>query len=58
MDRFYLMSVFVAVAEAESFAKAGRHLGMSPPAVTRAISALEDRLGVRLLTHDADGTFD
>ena len=50
MDRFYLMSVFVAVAEAESFAKAGRHLGMSPPAVTRAISALEDRLGVRLLT--------
>lgn len=50
MDRFYLMNVFVAVAEAESFAKAGRHLGMSPPAVTRAISALEDRLGVRLLT--------
>ena len=50
MDRFYSMSVFVAVAEAESFAKAGRKLGMSPPAVTRAISALEERLGVRLLT--------
>ncbi len=50
MDRFYLMNVFVAVAEAESFAKAGRNLGMSPPAVTRAISALEDKLGVRLLT--------
>lgn len=50
MDRFYSMSVFVAVAEAESFAKAGRKLGMSPPAVTRAILALEERLGVRLLT--------
>lgn len=49
MDRIYLMTVFVAVAEAESFAKAGRHLGMSPPAVTRAISTLEEKLGVRLL---------
>ena len=44
------MSVFVAVAEAESFAKAGRKLGLSPPAVTRAVLALEERLGVRLLT--------
>ena len=50
MDRIYLMTVFVAVAEAESFAKASRHLGMSPPAVTRAISTLEEKLGVRLLT--------
>jgi DNA-binding transcriptional LysR family regulator len=44
------MTVFVAVAEAESFAGGARRLGMSPPAVTRAISALEGRLGVRLLT--------
>lgn len=50
MDRLHLMSIFVAVAEAESFARAGRQLGMSPPAVTRAVSALEERLGVRLLT--------
>lgn len=49
MDRLYLMSVFVAVAEEESFAGAARRLGMSPPAVTRAIAALEDRLGVKLL---------
>ena len=49
MDRLYLMSVFVAVAEEESFARAARRLGMSPPAVTRAIAALEDRLGVKLL---------
>lgn len=50
MDRLHLMTVFAAVAEAESFAKAARRLGMSAPAVTRAVSALEQRLGVRLLT--------
>lgn len=50
MDRLHVMTVFVAVAEAESFAGGARRLGMSPPAVTRAISALEERLGVRLLT--------
>ena len=50
MDRFHLMTVFVAVAEEESFAAAARRLRMSPPAVTRAIALLEGRLGVRLLT--------
>ena len=50
MDRFHLMTVFVAVAEQESFAAGARKLGMSPPAVTRAIAALEDRLGIQLLT--------
>lgn len=50
MDRLHLMTVFVAVAEAESFSAAARRLSMSSPAVTRAVSALEKRLGVRLLT--------
>lgn len=50
MDRLHLMTVFVAVAEEQSFAAAARRLYLSPPAVTRAISALEDRLGVKLLT--------
>ncbi|SIS42094.1 LysR family transcriptional regulator [Neptunomonas antarctica] len=49
MDRFHLMSVFVAVADEEGFAAAARRLRMSPPAVTRAISALEEHLGVKLL---------
>lgn len=48
MDRLHLMTVFVAVAETESFAAGSRRLGMSPPAVTRAIAALEKRLGVKL----------
>ena len=50
MDRFHLMAVYVAVAEEESFAGGARRLGMSPPAVTRAVAALEERLGVMLLT--------
>jgi DNA-binding transcriptional LysR family regulator len=50
MDRLHLMSVFVAVAEAEGFASGARKLGMSPPAVTRAVATLEQRLGVRLLS--------
>ena len=50
MNRFHLMTVFVAVAEEESFAGAARRLRMSPPAVTRAIAALENRLKVKLLT--------
>lgn len=48
MDRLHLMIVFVAVAETESFAAASRRLGLSPPAVTRAIAELEKRLGVKL----------
>lgn len=50
MDRFEAMRAFVAVAEDGGFAAAGRALGLSPPAVTRAIAALEDRVGTRLLT--------
>lgn len=49
MDKFSSMRVFIAVAEAEGFAPAARHLGMSPPAVTRAVAALEERIGTRLL---------
>lgn len=48
MDRLHELEVFVAVADAGSFAKAGTRLRLSPPAVTRAISALEDRLGARV----------
>ena len=49
MDRLHAMTVFVAVAEERSFAAAARRLALSPPAVTRAITALEHRLGVKLL---------
>jgi DNA-binding transcriptional LysR family regulator len=49
MDRLESMRIFVAVAEARSFAGAARALRLSAPAATRAVAALEQRLGARLL---------
>lgn len=49
MDRFLTLKVFVAVGEEQSFSAAARRLALSPPAVTRAIGALEQTLGVKLL---------
>jgi DNA-binding transcriptional LysR family regulator len=50
MDRIQQMEVFAAINEAGSFVQAAQRLRISPPAVTRAMNALEDRLGVQLLT--------
>jgi DNA-binding transcriptional LysR family regulator len=50
MDQLHLISVFVAVVDTNGFAGAARKLGISPPAVTRAINELESHLGTRLLT--------
>lgn len=50
MDRLYLMSTFVAVVDCRGLAGAARKLNLSPPAVTRAVAQLEERLGVQLLT--------
>lgn len=43
------MRVFVTVEEEGGFAAASRKLDISPAAVTRAIVALEEQLGVRLI---------
>jgi DNA-binding transcriptional LysR family regulator len=48
MNRLHAMQVCVAVADTGGFAPAARKLHMSPPAVTRAVAALEERLGVML----------
>ena len=50
MDKHHLISVFVAVVDANGFAGASRKLDISPSVVTRAINELEEMLGVRLLT--------
>ncbi len=50
MDRLQSMQIFAAVVEAGGLAGAARRLGISPPAVTRAIAELERRLGAKLLT--------
>ena len=48
MDRFRSIQVFTKVAECGGFSAAARELAMSPPAVTRAVAALEQRIGTRL----------
>jgi DNA-binding transcriptional LysR family regulator len=48
LDRFNELKVFVSVAENGSFAKAAARLRSSPPAVTRTVAALEQRVGVQL----------
>lgn len=50
MDRLQSLEVFIAVAEAESFAEGARRMGLSAPSATRGVNALEGRLGVRLFT--------
>lgn len=49
MDKYQEMRVFTAVVEASSFVAAADSLGMSKAAVSRHVSELEQRLGVRLL---------
>ncbi|WP_331375093.1 LysR substrate-binding domain-containing protein [Sinorhizobium chiapasense] len=43
------MEVFVSAAELQSFSAAGRRLRLSPSAVSKLITRIEDRLGTRLL---------
>jgi DNA-binding transcriptional LysR family regulator len=50
MDRLYTMSIFLAVVDEGGFAPAARKLQISPPVVTRAVTELEENMGVRLLT--------
>ncbi|WP_299211733.1 LysR family transcriptional regulator [uncultured Tateyamaria sp.] len=50
MDRIQSLEVFIAVAEAESFAEGARRVGLSAPSATRGINSLEARLGARLFT--------
>lgn len=44
------LQAFVAVAQARSFTRAAAQLGLSRSALSHAMSALEARLGIRLLT--------
>lgn len=50
MDRFNTMESFVRVVRAGSFTIAASQLGLSRALVSRHVSDLEQRLGVRLLT--------
>src|SRR3954447_19027141 len=49
MDRLEELAVLAAVLEGGSLAAAARRLRRSPPAITRAIASLEQRVGARLI---------
>jgi DNA-binding transcriptional LysR family regulator len=48
-DRLQELTVFVRAAESSSFSRTARDLGLSQPSISRIVSELEQRLGVRLL---------
>lgn len=50
MDRLEELAILVAIIDHGSLAAAARRLRRSPPAVTRALAALEGRVGIRLVT--------
>ena len=47
MDRMREMEIFVRVVETGSFSMAARDLEIGQPTISKAVAALEDRLGVR-----------
>ncbi|MFT3691222.1 LysR family transcriptional regulator [Paenirhodobacter sp.] len=49
MDRFTALQVFRHVAQMNSFAGAGRRLGLSPAAISKNIAELEAHVGARLI---------
>lgn len=48
MDSLGSLNAFVQAADANGFTEAGRKLGVSASAVSKAVQRLEDRLNVRL----------
>ena len=49
VESYDQLAIFAVVAQERSFTRAAARLGMSQPALSRAMRQLEERLGVRLL---------
>jgi LysR family transcriptional regulator, regulator for bpeEF and oprC len=49
MDRFHLMQLFVRIVDSGSFSAVAREMDMIQPTVSKQLTALEEKLGVRLL---------
>jgi DNA-binding transcriptional LysR family regulator len=49
------LRTFVTVVDQGGFSAAGRRLGLSQPAISRAVATLEKELGLPLLVRDRDG---
>jgi DNA-binding transcriptional LysR family regulator len=57
VDRWTLMALFVQVAETGSLSRAADQLGLSNAAASRYLSALEERLGARLVERNTRRLF-
>ena len=57
MDRWTEMALFVQVAETGSLSRAAEELGLSNAAASRHLSALEERLGARLVERNTRRLF-
>lgn len=55
MDRIAANALYIRVVETGSFSKAAADLGVTQPTVTKAVAALEKRLGARLLNRNTRG---
>ena len=55
MDRLRGIEYFVAVAEQGSISSAALALGVSPPAVSKLLKALEAHLGAQLVARNSRG---
>jgi len=55
MDRIAANQLYIRVVETGSFSKAANDLGITQPTVTKAVAALEKRLGARLLNRNTRG---
>ena len=53
--RLQRIEQFIAVVDAGSIRGAARHLGMSQPALSRALQQLEEELGVQLMNRSGRG---
>jgi DNA-binding transcriptional LysR family regulator len=56
MDQLSAFSTFLAIADSGSFSRAAKQLGKTPSALTKAISHLEEELGVKLLVRSTHHT--
>jgi DNA-binding transcriptional LysR family regulator len=55
MDRLAGMDLFIRIVETGSFSKAASELGVAQPTATKAVAAIEARLGARLLHRSTRG---